>query len=797
VGDGHGRRGTALQVTLQYDGNLVLYVDDWAPVWDTATAGHPGAWLALADDALTLRDPEGTVLWTVPLGVPLLTKTTPAAGATVAGSALTFTWTAVAGESYRVCWDTSNNHACNTTWVDAGDATTLTVTGVAPGTYWWQVKTVTGGVEADHGAWRPLTVVAAPSFGKQAPATGTTGLGNDVTLQWTAVPDEGYWVCWDTVDNTTCDTMWWPNGGATAKLLSNLAPATYYWQVKTAGSGLKADGGTWWSFTVTTPLVPADHWKAEYFGNTTVSGTPVATVDEGTGYVDHSWGHGGPAGLADHFSARFTRTVTLAAGTYWFTVTTDDGSRLWVDNQLTVDAWWPQPPTGYTTEIDLEAGNHTLRYEYFEQTGGATAQLSWAFAPEPAASAVALPPGPTPPARLGAAGTAAAVLSLLAALWAIAGLASRVVKRRWCGLAGRARVIFPGDSGQAASPPSPVRLRRVNRLPQAASRAARVPATALLLTAMLLVPAAALAQIPTQEVEYYHTDALGSVRAVTKQVNGTWQVVARHDYMPFGEEVAPPSPPQDKRLFTGRERDSETGLDYFEARYLMASAARFTTPDEFNGGRIGLVPPAPLAFNPLPYADITNPQSLNKYAYCMNNPLAWVDPDGHQQQKPSPMAISEAGVKFIAEYEAFSATVYPDAVRNDTIGYGHRVLPGEKFNEPISEAGALQIMARDLQTFVSGVNAALAVTVTQSQFDALVSLSYNIGVAGFTGSTVAKMINGKGTVTEEMFTAWNKIGKPLEVCDGLTMRRKDEFEVFNGGDYQRGPAQPVRKEGQQ
>jgi hypothetical protein len=94
----------------------------------------------------------------------------------------------------------------------------------------------------------------------------------------------------------------------------------------TVRRGVEADGGTWWRFTVTIPTVPADHWKAEYFGNATVSGAPVATVDEGTGFVDHGWGDGGPAGLADHFSARFTRTVTLAAGTYRFTITTDDGS---------------------------------------------------------------------------------------------------------------------------------------------------------------------------------------------------------------------------------------------------------------------------------------------------------------------------------------------------------------------------------------------------------------------------------------------------------------------------------------
>ena len=358
---GTAAAGTALQVALQYDGNLVLYVDDWHSVWDTGTAGMPGAWLALADDELTLRDPEGAVLWAVPLGMPLLTKTTPAAGATVTGSAVTFTWTAVAGESYRVCWDTTNNATCNATWVDVGGALTLTVAAVAPGTYWWQVKTVGGGVEADDGAWRALTVVAAPSFGKQAPTTGTTGLGNNVTLTWSAFGSDGYWVCWDTVNNNACDTLWWPASTAMTGL-ENLAPGTYYWQVKTGVTGVVADGGTWWSFTVTTPLVPPDHWKAEYFGNRELSGAPVAVVDEGTGFVDHSWGDGGPAGLADHFSARFTRTVTLAAGRYRFTVTTDDGSRLWVDGQLTIDAWWPQPSTGHTAEVDLAGGGHTLRY---------------------------------------------------------------------------------------------------------------------------------------------------------------------------------------------------------------------------------------------------------------------------------------------------------------------------------------------------------------------------------------------------------------------------------------------------
>jgi RHS repeat-associated protein len=78
-----------------------------------------------------------------------------------------------------------------------------------------------------------------------------------------------------------------------------------------------------------------------------------------------------------------------------------------------------------------------------------------------------------------------------------------------------------------------------------------------------------------QVVEYYHTDALGSVRAVTK----AGVVVSRHDFMPFGEELEPTIPPPDKRLFTGKERNAETATDHFEARYLTTGVARFVTVD--------------------------------------------------------------------------------------------------------------------------------------------------------------------------------------------------------------------------
>ena len=71
--------------------------------------------------------------------------------------------------------------------------TTQAVSGLSAGTYYWQVKTAGGGVPADNGAWSSFSVSAPALYVKQSPANGATGLGPTVTLQWSAVPDEGYY----------------------------------------------------------------------------------------------------------------------------------------------------------------------------------------------------------------------------------------------------------------------------------------------------------------------------------------------------------------------------------------------------------------------------------------------------------------------------------------------------------------------------------------------------------------------------------------------------------------------------
>jgi RHS repeat-associated protein len=120
----------------------------------------------------------------------------------------------------------------------------------------------------------------------------------------------------------------------------------------------------------------------------------------------------------------------------------------------------------------------------------------------------------------------------------------------------------------------------------------------------------------TYGTHYITPDWLGSTRAITSATGAT---VARYDYTPFGEQIlfgyanrgSLWSANLGVTAKTGKERDAETGLDYFGARYFSGAQGRFTSPDE-----------------PLADQHSEHPQSWNLYSYGRNNPLRYIDPFG-------------------------------------------------------------------------------------------------------------------------------------------------------------------------
>ncbi len=130
--------------------------------------------------------------------------------------------------------------------------------------------------------------------------------------------------------------------------------------------------------------VSREAWRGEYFNNKLLSGAPVLVREDEA--IDFDWGEGSPApGVVnpDRFSVRWTREVYFQAGRYRFITETDDGVRLFVDDQLIIDQWRLMPPTRHSAEIRLEEGWHTIRMEYFENTVLAVAKLWWERAVRP------------------------------------------------------------------------------------------------------------------------------------------------------------------------------------------------------------------------------------------------------------------------------------------------------------------------------------------------------------------------------------------------------------------------------
>ncbi len=187
---------------------------------------------------------------------------------------------------------------------------------------------------------------------------------------------------------TAYEFVSWSDGGAAAHNVSTPAAATTY----TATFRATSTGGTGTGLAAT------------YFDNADFTGPTVSRLDP---TVDFVWGSGSPASAigADTFSVRWSGQVEApVSGTYTFYTVSDDGVRLWVNNQQIVSNWTNHAPIENSGTIALTAGQrYEIRMEFYENGGGATARLLWSSASMAKAvvpSTRLYPPAPTTAIRV-------------------------------------------------------------------------------------------------------------------------------------------------------------------------------------------------------------------------------------------------------------------------------------------------------------------------------------------------------------------------------------------------------------
>jgi len=157
----------------------------------------------------------------------------------------------------------------------------------------------------------------------------------------------------------------------------------------------------------------------------------------------------------------------------------------------------------------------------------------------------------------------------------------------------------------------------------------------------------------------------------------------------------------------------------------------------------------------------------------------------------APTSLSPAGAGFIAKFEGFRSKLYndPSPARNATIGFGHMVHAGpitgkepQEFQRGITKARGLELLRADAGVSANAVKTAVTVPLTQPQFDALVSFTYNLGAGNLQQSTLLKKLNrGQYAAVPQELKKWVKANGAT--LPGLVKRRAAEGVLFSSGKY--------------
>jgi len=158
--------------------------------------------------------------------------------------------------------------------------------------------------------------------------------------------------------------------------------------------------------------------------------------------------------------------------------------------------------------------------------------------------------------------------------------------------------------------------------------------------------------------------------------------------------------------------------------------------------------------------------------------------------------VSKEGISLLKSIEKLACKPYDDQtgkaitswVKGATIGYGHLISSDDwhKYKNGITQSQALELFDKDLTPYVNTINDNVSTCVSQNEFDAMLILTYNIGITGFCHSSVLKLINDPCASTSyaclnDAWKAWNK--SQGEINQGLMNRREAELDIYNKGVY--------------
>ncbi|WP_394346997.1 lysozyme [Photorhabdus khanii] len=192
-----------------------------------------------------------------------------------------------------------------------------------------------------------------------------------------------------------------------------------------------------------------------------------------------------------------------------------------------------------------------------------------------------------------------------------------------------------------------------------------------------------------------------------------------------------------------------------------------------------------------------------KQSVPVNNPVAAVPTSqspqpGNNALSDNEKSMSQAGLDLLKEIEGLKLKPYDDQTgknidnwtKGATIGYGKLISKSEwdTYKNGITEDEAEQLFKDTIAPYEKAVNDGITKEIKQNEYDALVVLSYNIGIGGFEKSSIVKMINDENAKTDydsidDAWKAWNK--SQGKVNQGLINRRESELKIFNDGVYEK------------